>query len=681
MVGDLTRDDLERLREEIRRHDRLYYVVAQPEISDLEYDRLMQRLQDFEAAHPEWITPDSPTQRVGDQPVDGLRQVAHRVPMLSIDNTYDEEALRQYFERVEKLLAGQAIRWVVEWKVDGVAASLRYEEGRLVQAVTRGNGEVGDDVTHTIRTATGVPLHLLGDSIPPVLEVRGEVYMTNSDLVELNQKRTDRGEAPFKNTRNVTAGTIRLLEPREAAERRLRFLCHGVGECEGVDLEDHHSFLQMVTRLGIPVTPGVACLESTQQAMAHCRQLLDQIQDLDFEVDGLVIKVDSFQQRKALGSTAKAPRWVIALKMEKYEATTRVAAIRVQVGKTGTITPVAELEPVQLAGTTVSRCSLHNAEEIARKDIRVGDVVVVEKAGKIIPHIVRVEKHLRSEALSAFEFPTRCPECQAPLARDLRGVYIRCTSSVCPAQWKQRLRFFASRDCMDIEGLGDKLVSQLVDQKLVTDFATLYGLQEKTVADLERMGDKSARQLIDGIGRSRQAGLARVLHALAIRHVGQRVAQVLADRFRTIDALQEASVQQLASTPEIGPIIAQSVYDYLHGDEGIETMRQLREAGVLLEQPKEAVIPGDGPWSGTTWVVTGTLAKYSRDEIHQTIAALGGKAASSVSKSTSYLVAGEKAGSKLDKANQLGVRVLSEEQFEQMLQKATSGEGSATGKA
>jgi DNA ligase (NAD+) len=336
---------------------------------------------------------------------------------------------------------------------------------------------------------------------------------------------------------------------------------------------------------------------------------------------------------------------------------------------------------VQLAGTTVSRCSLHNAEEIARKDIRVGDVVVVEKAGKIIPHIVRVEKHLRSEALSAFEFPTRCPECQAPLARDLRGVYIRCTSSVCPAQWKQRLRFFASRDCMDIEGLGDKLVSQLVDQKLVTDFATLYGLQEKTVADLERMGDKSARQLIDGIGRSRQAGLARVLHALAIRHVGQRVAQVLADRFRTIDALQEASVQQLASTPEIGPIIAQSVYDYLHGDEGIETMRQLREAGVLLEQPKEAVIPGDGPWSGTTWVVTGTLAKYSRDEIHQTIAALGGKAASSVSKSTSYLVAGEKAGSKLDKANQLGVRVLSEEQFEQMLQKATSGEGSATGKA
>jgi DNA ligase (NAD+) len=664
------------LRDEIRRHDRKYYVEASPEISDTEYDRLVDRLKKLEGQHPELVTPDSPTQRIGDQPVEGLVSVEHRVPMLSIENTYSLDELKKYGERVTKLLPGEAIEWVVELKVDGVAASLIYENGLLTHGVTRGNGKVGDDITHNIRTIKSVPLRLNGKSVPPLLEVRGEVYMTNSDLVrynEIQQARIDRGEKAelLKNTRNAVAGSIRQLDPAVCAERRLRFFCHSAGDTRGLAAKTHIEFLEELHRYGLSATPYVECFPSFAAAVEHCEELIERLHELDFEIDGLVLKVNRFDQRERLGSTSKSPRWVIAYKFEKYEATTRLNAIRVQIGKTGAITPVADLEPVELAGTTVSRASLHNADEIERKDVRPGDTVVVEKAGKIIPHIVRVEKHLRpkhGQEFPPFAFPTKCPECDTKLVKDEGGVYIRCPNLDCPAQVKERIRYFASRNAMDIEGLGDKLVDQLVSAGVVVSYGDLYRLEDRQdrLLNLARMGRKSADNLLEGIEASKNRGLARLLNALSIRHVGSRVASVLAERFGSMDALVAASVEQLSETNEIGPIIALSVFDFLHSKFGLKTVDDLKGVGVMMESTTTA--GGSRALEGKTLVVTGTLQKYSRDQIEELITRHGGHAASSVSKKTDYLVAGEKAGSKLDKAQELGVAVISEEDFERLLQ-------------
>ena len=499
------------------------------------------------------------------------------------------------------------------------------------------------------------------------MEVRGEIYMTNSDLVLLNEAQQKKGEPPFANTRNVTAGSVRQLDPRICAQRRLRFFCHSAGDTRGLKAKTHMEFLDEMRGYGLAPTPHVACFPDFAAAVEHCEELIERLHELDFEIDGLVLKVNRFDQRERLGSTSKSPRWVIAYKFEKYEATTRLNAIRVQVGKTGAITPVADLEPVELAGTTVSRASLHNADEIERKDVRPGDMVVVEKAGKIIPHIVRVEKHLRKGSLRKFEFPTECPECGRKLVKDEGGVYIRCPNTRCPAQVKERLRYYASRNAMDIEGLGDKLVDQLVNERLVRNYGDLYRLEEQQdrLLNLERMGRKSADNLLEGIEASKNRGLARLLNALAIRHVGARVAAVLAERFGSMDALMAASVDELSETNEIGPIIAQSVYDFLHSKFGAETIEDLKSVGVKMKSAAQA--GGSRRLEGKTLVVTGTLQKYSRDEIEELIAQHGGHAASSVSKSTDYVVAGEKAGSKLAKAQELGVPVISEEEFERML--------------
>lgn len=664
--------EIAKLREEIRYHDHKYYVEASPEISDLQYDRLLERLKKLEDRHPELITPDSPTQRIGDRPVEGLEEVEHRLPMLSIDNTYGLEDLRKYAERTAKSLGGEPIQWVVELKIDGVAVSLLYENGVLARGLTRGNGRVGDDITHNIRTVGGVPLRLLGKRVPPVLEVRGEVYMTNSDLVRLNQLQQQKGEPPFANTRNVTAGSIRLLDPRLCAQRRLRFLCHGVGHAEGLKAQTHMEFLKELGGYGLPVTPEVECFESFSAAVEHCEQLIERLHELDFEIDGLVLKVNRFDQRERLGSTAKSPRWLIAYKFERYEGTTRLNKIRVQVGKSGTITPVADLDPVELAGTTVSRASLHNADEIERKDVREGDVVVVEKAGKIIPHIVRVEKHKRRRPLPKFVFPTNCPECGRKLVRDkaldaaARGVYIRCPNLQCPAQVKERIRYYASRNAMDIEGLGEKLVDQLVGQRLVRGYGDLYRLTLDQLTCLERMGRKSSENLLEGIEASKQRGLARLLNALAIRHVGARVAAVLAENLASMDALMEAHVDQLSAINEIGPIIAESVCQWLHSKFGSETIEDLRSLGVQMESAAPVGLRSRA-LEGKTLVVTGTLEKYTRDQIQELIARHGGRAASSVSKNTDYVVAGQQPGSKLTKAQQLGVPVLTEQQFEALL--------------
>lgn len=662
--------ELAELREQIRSHDRRYYIEASPEISDLQYDRLMQRLRQLETDHPQWVTADSPTQRIGDRPVSHLVQVQHRVAMLSIDNTYSIDELRDYARRTEKLLAGESAEWVVELKVDGVAVAIVYEQGRLVRALTRGNGIVGDDITHNIRTIPDVPLRLSGRNVPAVLEVRGEVYMTNSDLVTLNENQRAKGEAPFANTRNVTAGSIRMLDPRICASRRLRVFCHGVGYCEGIRSTTHSDFLREIADYGLPPTPLVQRFENFEGAVDHCQQVVEHLHELDFEVDGLVLKIDRFDQRQRLGTTAKSPRWVVAYKWEKYEASTRLLRIVVSVGKSGVVTPTAELQPVQLAGTTVSRASLHNADEIQRKDIREGDVVIVEKAGKIIPHIVRVERHERKQDLPIWLFPTHCPQCETTLVKDEGGVYIRCPSPTCPAQIKERLRYFASRNCMDIEGLGDKLVDQLVDRKLVQDFADLYRLTDQQLIPLERMGKKSAEKLIQGIQASKQRGLARVLNALSIRHVGARVASVLAEHFPSIEQLQAATIEQLAEIHEIGDTIARSVYEFFHGQHGQQAIEQLQAAGVVMQSSVQEEPSGSQTLAGKTLVVTGTLSRYTRDEIHALIQQHGGRAAASVSKKTDYVVAGENAGSKLDKAQQLNIPVLTEDDFDRLLANA-----------
>jgi DNA ligase (NAD+) len=661
-MADDIQQQLDALRAEIRAHDRAYYIDAAPTISDLDYDRLLKRLKDLEGAHPELVTPDSPTQRVGDAPIPELNPVVHRIPMMSMDNTYSLDELQKYGERTAKLLSGEEIAWDVELKIDGVAISITYENGRLVQAATRGDGQVGDDVTHNVRTIGDVPLRLLGDDVPAVVEIRGEVYMTNTDLADINAKRQEAGLKLYANTRNTAAGAVRLLDPRLAAQLKLRFFCHGVGYSEGLAAESHSEFLKLIKQWGIPATPLVERFADFAAAANHCESLIERLHEFDFEVDGLVLKVDRYDQRERLGATSKAPRWLVAYKFEKYEATTKVNNIFVTVGKSGAVTPTADLQPVQIAGTTVSRAGLHNADEIARKDVRIGDTVVVEKAGKIIPHIVRVEKHLRPDDAQPFIYPAHCPECGSELEKDEGGVVIRCVNPACPAQLGQRLLYFASRSAMDIEGLGEKLAEQLIAEKLVDDLADLYALTTEQLTELERMGAKSAQNLVANIAASKARGLARVLNALSIRHVGVRGAATLASHFGSIDAMLAASVEELAAVEEVGPVIAASVRDFLHNDAGRRAIEQLRAAGVDMTAPKKER-PPDGPLTGKTVVVTGTLEKYTREEIETLIESHGGKAGKSVSKKTAFLVAGAEAGSKLAKAQALGVPVLSERDF------------------
>jgi DNA ligase (NAD+) len=666
---DAARARIEQLRAEIRHHDDLYYRQAKPEISDLEYDRLMQELQQLEADHPELVTPDSPTQKLGDQPVEGLKPVVHRVPMLSIENSYDIPTVRKFAQGVVESLGGEPVEWVVEYKIDGAAISLTYENGRLVQAATRGNGQVGDDITHNAVTILDVPRRLKGDP-PPVLEVRGEVYMTNSDLTLLNERQAERGLEPYANPRNCAAGSIRLLDPKECATRRLRFFAHGVGYCEGLTVVDHVEFLHSLAKYGLTPTPLYQHCKDIDEALASCETMIQKIEELDFEIDGLVLKVNRYDQRERLGMRSKSPRWAIAYKFEKYEAKTRVNKITVQVGKTGAITPVAELEPVQLAGTVVARSSLHNADEIKRKDIREGDMVIVEKAGKIIPHIVRVEKHERTTELPEFVFPTHCPECKTELVKDEGGVYIRCPNPGCPAKLQERIRFFASRDAMDIEGVGDKLVEQLVESGLVTTYGDLYRLTADQLLKLERMGKKSAEKLLANIQASKGRGLARLLSALSIRHVGQRVGRVLAEHFGTLEALQKASQEELSAVNEIGPVIATSVYEFLHSEYGQQTMADLQQLGLKMDEEVKRIVPtggGTGALAGKTLVVTGTLSKYKRNEIEELIVQHGGRASGSVSSKTDYLVAGADAGSKLEKAKSLGVKIITEAEFDELI--------------
>lgn len=658
---------IDELRRQIEHHNYKYYVEAKPEISDREFDRLLDELKQLEAEHPELMTPDSPSQRVGGQPIEGFKPVRHREPMRSIDNTYNPGELREFDRRIRKLLDNEPMTYVVELKIDGVAISLAYEKGFFTVGATRGDGETGDDVTHNLKTIHELPLRL--PKKLPLFEARGEVYMNREDLAKLNRDRVARGLEPFANPRNSTAGSLKLLDPQECRKRRLRLFSYALGAFDGIEVKSHQESLMLLKEFGFPVNPHIKSFDTIDAVIEYCNSWEHKRNDLPYDTDGLVVKVDDFSQRKRLGSTAKAPRWVVAYKFAAEQALTKLKSIDLQIGKLGTLTPVAHLEPVKLAGTTVSRASLHNADYLKTKDIRVGDMVVVEKAGEIIPYVVRSEPGARTGHEKIFEFPKTCPLCGSPVERDKNGVFYRCTGGKkCSGQIKNILRAYARRNAMDIEGLGIKIIDQLVDSGLVNSIPDLYRLTLEQLLDMERMGEKSAQNLLDGLNASKDRGLSRLLTGLAIQHVGDGVADLLAKEFGDIDSLMAASSERLGQINGIGPILAESIHDYFHSSAGKKTIEELRELGLkLTEERPSPAHKGGADLTGKTIVVTGSLKKYGREEIEALIRKLGGKASGSVSKNTDFLVAGEKAGSKLEKAQALGVKVISEDEFERMV--------------
>jgi DNA ligase (NAD+) len=673
MTKHSAKEEIDTLRRELERHNRLYYVEARPEITDREYDAMMAKLIALEHAHPELQTTDSPSRKVGGEPIDGFAQVTHRIPMLSIENAFEEQELVDWDAGLRKALSREALDYSVEYKIDGVAITLIWEHGTLVRAATRGNGTVGDDVTANARVIAGIPLRLMTDKPPAVLEVRGEVVILNEDFAAFQAEQVRAGEEPFKNPRNAAAGALKLLDPKLARERKLRFLAHGVGYVEGISWATYGDFLSAIRDMAIPTTPGVAQAHGFDQLLKVNSEMIGRVPELPFEVDGLVIKLNVLEDRDQLGATSKSPRWVRAYKWERYEAETRVKAITIQVGKTGTLTPVAELEPVEIAGTTVSRASLHNRDELKRLGVRIGDVVVVEKAGKIIPHVLRVNEAARSGREHVFEFPESCPECGTTVQQDEGGVYIRCPNPACPAQLRETLIFFASRPAMNIDGLGEKLIEQLLAAKLVDGIPSLYRLAEhrEELLQLERLGEKSIDKLLAGIEASKQQPLWRLLTGINIRHVGQTNARTLERAFGTLDEIEKQSEESLAEVDEIGPVIAASVYHFFHSSYGKTLIQDLKELGLNAGQPVERSLDansGSANLSGKTLVVTGTMVRLKRDEIEQLIRDHGGKASGSVSKKTDFVVAGEAAGSKLTKAQELGVKILTEDEFLAMLQ-------------
>jgi DNA ligase (NAD+) len=673
------------LRDEIARHDFKYYQQARPVISDREYDRLMQELIDLEREHPELQSRDSPTQRVGGDVQTELKAVRHAMPMMSIDNTYSEAEIRAFDDRVRRGLGGESPAYVLEPKIDGTSISLRYEDGRLVLAATRGRGNVGDDVTVNARTIKAIPLRLRSEGKnppPPVLEIRGEVYMDNDDFQRVNKEIEAAGEEPYANPRNLTSGTLRRLDPKIVARRRLKFLAHGLGQVEPLPAETYWQWTRLIHDWGIPQPRETWRVETIDEVLERIHEFEKLRPQLPYTTDGMVVKVDSFAHRERLGATSKSPRWVVAYKYETEQQPTVLKNVRWPVGKGGNLTPVGELEPVFIGGVTVTNVTLHNIDQIKRLDLHLGDTVVVERAGEVIPYVVEALPARRPQHARPIEAPTKCPSCGEKVEREDDTPYIRCINPACPAQRKERLRWFCHRGQMDIEGLGDVLIDQLVEEGLVGEFADLYQLKAEDIAGLSSeveqggkvvkrtVGEKVAKKVIDNIERSRQQPLERLLAGLGVRHVGNRVAHVLAMNFGSLDALAAASADQLSEVHEIGPVIADSVHDFFHSHAGKKTIADLQAVGVDPQQ--EVVKPevaAELPLSGKTLVVTGTLKTYKRDEIEALIQQLGGRASGSVSKRTDYVVAGEEAGSKLEKAKKLGVAVLTEEEFDRLIGK------------
>ena len=652
------------LRDRLNYHSYRYHVLDDPEIPDAEYDRLLRELEELEAQDPALKTPDSPTRRVGDQPLEQFREVRHALPMLSLSNAFDVDEVHEYDRRVRERLGCEQVTYVGEVKLDGLAVSLRYEHGVLVQGATRGDGTRGEDVTENVRTILNLPLKLQASAdIPadiPVLEARGEVYMSSAAFERLNQRQRQREEKEFANPRNAAAGGLRQLDSRITAERGLALCVYGVGELQGVDLPDRHfDRLSALRDLGLPVSSETARLEGVDACLTYYQQLQQRRASLGYEIDGVVYKVDSLVEQAELGQVSRAPRWALAHKFPAEEALTRLLGIDVQVGRTGALTPVARLEPVRVGGVTVTNATLHNQDEIDRKDVRVGDQVVVRRAGDVIPEVVRVVLSERATDARRFTLPDRCPECGSEAVRLDGEAVVRCTGGLyCPAQRRRALRHFASRRAMDIEGLGDKLVEQLVDQQMVATVSDLYRLDHAALLELDRMGDKSATNLIAALETSRRVSLDRLLYALGIPDVGESTAQALANHFGDLDALIAADEASLQTVPDVGPVVAGEIVRFFAQPHNQEVIAELGQQ-LQLELPAAQPVLSSN-LEGASFVLTGTLPSMSREQAKQLIQSHGGKVTGSVSKKTRYLVAGADPGSKLAKAESLGVEVLDE---------------------
>jgi len=659
---------IEELRKKLEQHNKKYYVNNKPEISDHKYDRLMDELKKLEEAHPELVVPDSPTQKVGGQVLKEFKTVEHRVPMLSIDNTYSPEEIMKFDERVKKNLEVDKLDYVVELKIDGVSISLLYENGVFIQGATRGDGFKGDDVTVNLKTIKSLPLKLdakKGAVMPKLFEARGEVYLPARVFLEINEAKEALGEEIFANPRNAAAGSLKLLDSSLVAKRHLDMWIYGVGFVKGSEFKTQFEALNFLKDSGFRVNPNIKKCGSIEEVIEYCNEWQNKRHGLEYDIDGMVIKVDSFFYQKTLGQTSKSPRWMIAYKFPAERKETILEDIIVQVGRTGALTPVAVLKPIELAGSTVSRASLHNQDEIGRKGVKIGDHVLVEKAGEIIPQVVEVVKKKRNGSEKEFFMPKKCPACGSVVKKLKNEVALRCENMSCPAQLKERIRHFASKEAMDIEGMGDAVAAQLVDNKLVKDYGDIYGLKHEELANLDRMADKSAANLISAIEKSKSNSLARLVYGIGIRHVGVRNAWILASRFKSLDRLAKAGIDELQGIYEIGPVMAESIFNFFRTDENKKVIEKLKTNGVNTKE-KDAG-PKSGNIEGKNFVVTGSLESFSRQEIEELVRRLGGNASSSVSKNTDYVVAGKDPGSKLDKAKQLGVKIINEKEFERLI--------------
>lgn len=663
-ASDKVRHRINELREQIDYHNYRYYVLDDPEIPDAEYDRLMRELEELEAEHPDLVTPDSPTQRVGATPLSAFEEVRHELPMLSLGNAFDEEEVIAFDRRARDKLGVDSIEYAVEPKLDGLAISLLYENGKLVRGATRGDGTTGENVTQNVRTIDTIPLKLRGSDYPARLEVRGEVIIARQDFEQLNKTREAAGEKTFANPRNAAAGSLRQLDARLTAKRPLSFYCYGAGLVEGSELPDRHSaILEQLREWGMRTNPETRVVEGIQGCLDYYRLMQEKRDRLDYEIDGLVYKVNRRDQQEPLGFVSRAPRWAIAHKFPAQEEMTRLIGIDVQVGRTGALTPVARLEPVHVGGVTVSNATLHNQDEIDRLDVRVGDTVIIRRAGDVIPQVVSVVKSRREGKLKKYHLPKTCPVCGSQTVRHEGEAVTYCTGGLyCAAQRKQALKHFASRRALDIDGLGDKLVDQLVDEDYVHDPADLFTLTKEQLIQLERMADKSAQNLIDALEKSRNTTLERFIYALGIHDVGEATARALANHFGSLNVLMQADKAALMAVPDIGPIVAESILTFFKQQHNQEVIDKLIQAGVTWEdievKPAEEL-----PLNGKTFVLTGTLEEMSRDEAKAALQALGAKVTGSVSKKTDYVVVGADPGSKADKAESLGVEILDEASF------------------
>jgi len=664
-----TRSEYLQLVDEIRHHDYLYYVECKPRISDREYDRLFKTLCELEKEHPDWITPNSPTQRAGEAPHEGFKQGIHKVPMLSIDNTYSKEEMESFIERVHKLLEKKAVDFVAELKMDGTAISVRYEKGRLVRALTRGDGKKGDDITANIKTIMSLPLEIEGKKVPEIIELRGEVYMPHRAFEEFNKEKTLAGEELWANPRNAAAGSLKLLDPKEVAKRKLAAVFYGIAEESSGSIttqEKSHEWLEEHGFPGFHKRHWVVCRHS-DEIMSFADKIEKERPRLPFDIDGIVVKVNEFRFQDLLGARGRSPRWVIAYKFAAEQATTQILAITVQVGRTGVLTPVAELKPISLAGSTIARATLHNQEEIQRKDIRIGDFVVIEKGGDVIPKVVEVEKKQRTSHCHVWKMPTHCPSCGANVVHSEEEVAVRCPKGWnCQEQKIRRLIFFASKDAMDIEHLGERVVEQLVEKGLVDTYADFYRLTAHDLAKLEGFKEKSIQNLLASIERSRKVPLSRLILALGIKHVGEGIAELLADRAGDLETLSKMPIEELKDIGGIGTIVGNAVVEFFHDVQAKKAIHDLLKVGVEPEVRRRKIHTGH-LFNHKTFVLTGTLATYTRDEASELIKERGGKVIGSVSAKTDYLLVGEDAGSKLDKAKALNVTLLTEEKFNKLL--------------